>query len=313
MAVRSDGDSVYESSEPDFEEKKQKLFEEIETQLKQDPTVLAFVGRHFGADESQILVDYPNLKTVTKLDLRDNQLGLPEMKRLFEAEGLAQLLELDLSINFVTTEAVVEIAQSADVKMKRLRALSLEDNRLKDPAGVAIAQSENFAELEWLNLSWNEIGSETAHAMGQSKTLSHLKSLNLERNYVGEEGGGLLFDGEGLKALEVLNLAGNRMGDEGVVAFAQSNIAPGLKTLWLTNNAIDEEGARALGESEHLKSLETLYIGRNYFKDHGAKILYEHTALPNLKNLVLREEMSEEAGFVNYSRPELLRPEAEAG
>ena len=307
MAIRRDGNTEYESNEPTFEEKKERLEAEVREQLAQDPTTLSFVGRYFSTDEVSILAGCPDVNTVTRLDLRDNQIGQPALKVLFEAEVFSSLMDLDLSINFVTADAVVEVCESPAVRVRNLRALSLEDNRLKDPAGAAIARSENFSRLEWLNLSWNEIGLETARALGTSTTLRNLRCLNLERNYIDEEGVRAMFAGDGLAGLEALNLGSNRLEDEGAIALAQSALPPNLKTLWLTNNSIDEEGARALGESPNLASLEALYIGRNYFKEEGARILYEHPHMPRLKTLVLREGLGEEAGFVNYSRPELLR------
>lgn len=311
MAITRGGDSEYQSGEPTFEEKKDKLSAEIRQQLAKDPEALTFVGRYFSTDEVTILAGCPEVVTVRKLDLKDNQIGDPGLQQLFAAAHLKDLVELDLSINFVTAEGLVELAQSDAVQVSNLRALSLEDNRLKDPGGAAIAGSGNFARLEWLNLSWNEIGLETARALGQGAILENLRFLNLERNYIDEESVAALFSGQGLSRLEALNLASNKLGDEGTAALAEAQTPATLKTLWLSNNSIDDAGAAALGASTRLSALESLYIGRNYFKEDGAKLLYERQAFPHLKNLVLREGMGEEAGFVNYSRPELLRPDAE--
>ena len=70
-----------------------------------------------------------------------------------------------------------------------------------------------------------------------------------------------------------------------------------------------DEGAIALGESASLGGLTHLYVGRNYFGNEGAKAIHESKVLKNLKTLVLKEGVEEDPGLVNYSRPELLRPD----
>ena len=78
--------------------------------------------------------------------------------------------------------------------------------------------------------------------------------------------------------------------------------------LSLTNNTIGDEGAKALGESTQLTHLEKLYMGRNYFGETGGDALYNTKTLKNLKTLVLKDGVETNPAFVNYSRPELLRP-----
>ncbi|MBT6717494.1 MAG: hypothetical protein HOB18_07640, partial [Nitrospina sp.] len=48
---------------------------------------------------------------------------------------------------------------------------------------------------------------------------------------------------------------------------------------------------------------------RNYFDEEGAQAIYESKALTSLKTLIIKEGVDEDAGLVNYSRPELLRPD----
>ena len=72
---------------------------------------------------------------------------------------------------------------------------------------------------------------------------------------------------------------------------------------------IGDEGAKAIGESIRLKQLEKLYIGRNPFGEPGGDALYNTKTLSNLKTLILKEGVETNPAFVNYSRPELLRPD----
>ena len=64
-----------------------------------------------------------------------------------------------------------------------------------------------------------------------------------------------------------------------------------------------------MGESVSLSGLTRLYAGRNYFDEEGAQAIYESKTLKSLKTLVLKEEVDDGSGLVNYSRPELLRPD----
>ena len=47
---------------------------------------------------------------------------------------------------------------------------------------------------------------------------------------------------------------------------------------------------------------------RNYFGEVGGDAVYNTKSLTNLKTLVLKEGVETNPAFVNYSRPELLRP-----
>ena len=82
-----------------------------------------------------------------------------------------------------------------------------------------------------------------------------------------------------------------------------------LKTLRISQNRFGNEGAKFLGESESMSGLTQLYVGRNYFDAEGAQAIYESKTLKNLKTLIIKEEIDEGSGLVNYSRPELLRPD----
>jgi len=72
---------------------------------------------------------------------------------------------------------------------------------------------------------------------------------------------------------------------------------------------IGDEGAKAIGVSNHLSGLTHLYMGRNAFSPEGAKAIHQTKMLTQLKTLVLQEGVETTPDLVNYSRPELLRPE----
>ena len=77
-------------------------------------------GRYFAVDEMTIITKSELMSSVRKLDLSDNQIDDTGLKALFEGGTMEQLEELNLSINFITTAGVQEVAQSDSVKIKNL-------------------------------------------------------------------------------------------------------------------------------------------------------------------------------------------------
>ena len=109
--------------------------------------------------------------------------------------------------------------------------------------------------------------------------------------------------------LQELNISANKLRDEAVQMIASTQKWKSLKILRLSQNMFGDPGAKALGESTSLAGLTHLYAGRNYFGNEGAQAIHESKTLTNLKTLVLKEGVEEGVGLVNYSRPELLRPD----
>ena len=216
---------------------------------------------------------------------------------------------LKLGVNFITDEGIKEWANSSNVTLKNIKSLSLSDNKLTDDSLVDFAKSSNFPQLESLDIGWMEAGNKTAIAIGMSDTLPCLKKLDLERSYVDAEGIRSLIGGKIAENLEELNLAANKFGDEGVSIIAGTSNLRNLKVLNLSQNMIGDEGAKAIGTSTQLSGLTHLYMGRNAFGPEGARAIHETKTLTQLKTLVLQEGVETTPDLVNYSRPELLRPE----
>jgi Leucine-rich repeat (LRR) protein len=185
----------------------------------------------------------------------------------------------------------------------------LSDNKLTDDSLVDFVNSSNFVQLESLDIGWMEAGNKTAMAIGISKTLPCLKKLNLERSYVDAEGIRALIGGKIAENIEELNIAANKFGDEGASLIAGTSNLKKLKVLNLSQNTIGDDGAKAIGMSTQLSGLTHLYMGRNAFGSEGAEAIHQTKTLTQLKTLILQEGVETTPGLVNYSRPELLRPE----
>ena len=309
MGIIRGGDSEYEEHEPSFEEKTAEWQKTLQPLLEEEPGTLKLSGRYISSDDVKIICNYPGIKTVRVLDLADNQVNDEALPVLFESENLAQLEELYLGINFLIGEGLTEIACSSQIKLGNLKKLVISDNRLTDASVADFIRSKNFPNLESLDVGWNEVGNETAKALADATSFSGLKTLILERSYIELEGLKEMVQGELMNQLQELNISANKLKDEAVQMIATTPKWKSLKILRLSQNMFGDPGAKALGESTSLSGLTHLYAGRNYFGNEGAQAIHESKTLINLKTLVLKEGVEEDVGLVNYSRPELLRPD----
>ena len=309
MGIIRGGDSEYEEHEPSFEEKTAEWQKTLQPLLEEEPDSLKLSGRYISSDDVKIICNYPGIKTVRVLDLADNQVNDEALPVLFESENLAQLEELYLGINFLIGEGLTEIACSSQIKLGNLKKLVISDNRLTDASVADFIRSKNFPNLESLDVGWNEVGNETAKALADATSFSGLKTLILERSYIELEGLKEMVQGDLMDQLQELNISANKLKDEAVQMIATTPKWKSLKILRLSQNMFGDPGAKALGESTSLSGLTHLYAGRNYFGNEGAQAIHESKTLINLKTLVLKEGVEEDVGLVNYSRPELLRPD----
>ena len=309
MGIERGGDAEYEEFEPSYEEKAEKLEATLKPLLEESPDSLKLSGKYIATDEVKIIGNYSLMKSVKSLDLSDNQINDEALLHLFESDTLCGLEELYLQINFLTGKGLSELAQSEKIKLKNLKVLVLSDNRLSDSSIAEMLLSSHFQNLESLDIGWNEAGNETAKSLSTTTTFPKLKKLEMERSYVDEEGFSEFIKGELADQLEELDFSANKIKDESIKILAQAPKWKSLKTLRISQNRFGNEGAKALGESVSMSGLVRLYAGRNYFDAEGAQAIYESETLKNLKTLVIKEEVDDGSGLVNYSRPELLRPD----
>lgn len=309
MGIIRGGDSEYEEHEPSFEEKTAEWEKTLQPLLEEEPGTLKLSGRYISSDDVKIICNYTGIKTVRVLDLADNQVNDEALPVLFESENLAQLEELYLGINFLIGEGLTKIASSSQIKLGNLKIFVISDNRLTDASVADFIRSKNFPNLESLDVGWNEVGNETAKALAEATSFSSLKTLILERSYIELEGLKEMMQGDLMDQLQELNISANKLKDEAVQMIATTPKWKSLKILRLSQNMFGDPGAKALGESTSLAGLTHLYAGRNYFGNEGAQAIHESKTLTSLKTLVLKEGVEEDVGLVNYSRPELLRPD----
>ena len=309
MGIIRGGDTEYEENKPTLEELSARVEEAITVALEAAPTTLKLSGRYYSKDEVTLLVRSPQVSSVRNLDLSDNQIDDSALQVLIESEKLQHLEELNLGLNFLTDEGVKAWAGSENVVLKNLKTLVLSDNKLTDESLAHLVQSPNFPVLESLDVGWMGAGNGTARALGGSNAMICLKQLTLERSYIDGVGIRALVQGKIIERLEELNLTANKLGDEGAKILAGTSNLKNLRVLHLSQNMIGDEGAVAIGASTGLRGLTHLYLGRNNFGSEGAKAVHETQTLTHLKTLILQEGVETTPDLVNYSRPELLRPD----
>ncbi|MZH41791.1 MAG: hypothetical protein F3740_08295 [Nitrospinae bacterium] len=309
MGIIRGGDSEYEEYEPSIEEKTAKWQKTLHSILEQEPGSLKLSGKYISNDDVKIICNCEGVETVRTLDLADNQISDEALPVIFETGNFAQLEELYLGINFLTGQGLTEIANSEQVKLKSLRKLVISDNRLTDNSVADFMRSKNFPDLQFLDAGWNEVGNETAKSLGETTYFSGLKTLVLERSYIDFEGLKAMVQGNLMDQLQELNISANKLNDEAIIELASAPKWKALKILRLSQNMFGDEGAKALGESTSLAGLTHLYAGRNYFGNDGAQAIHQSKTLTGLQTLVLKEGVENDAGLVNFSRPELLRPD----
>lgn len=309
MGIIRGGGAEYDDSKPTLEELAPKVEQAISNGLESNATILKLAGKYYSTDEITLLAGSKQVNQVRVLDLGDNQIGDEALKILSESNQLSNLEELKLGINFITDKGVKEWAASLSATLGSIKTLILSDNKLTDDSLVDLVKSSNFSQLESLDIGWMEAGNKTAEALGSSETLPRLKKIDLERSYIDAEGITLLLKGKISKNLEELSLVANKLGDQGAKVIADTANLKNLKVLNLSQNMIGDEGAEAIGCSTHLCGLTHLYIGRNSFSPKGAEAIHQTKTLTQLKTLVLQEGVETTPDLVNYSRPELLRPD----
>lgn len=306
MAIIRGGNAEYQSSQPDFEERKIRLLEAIRAQQKENNKLLRLSGQHIATEEVAVIAQAAEVCPVEFLDLSDNQVADEALITLFESAFLEQLRELDLGVNYITDEGVKQIAASEKPGIKNLKTLALNDNRITDAGVCELVASPNFQGLGVLNLDYNKVGNPTTAAFRKSSL--KLKVLSMERCYLDDTGMADLVMWPGFAGIEELTLISNKVTDEGIKLLAASENSRGLKILRLSYNLFGDEGAKALADSKELSGLIELHVGRNSFGVAGAKALTETKTLTNLKTLILNEGAGNSPNLINFSDPDMLAP-----
>ncbi|XP_067084498.1 NACHT, LRR and PYD domains-containing protein 12-like isoform X11 [Osmerus mordax] len=262
-----------------------------------------------------------NPSTLRELDLRNNDLQIPEMQLLSDLQWnpLCKLETLRVSSCNITEEACASLASALKSKPSSPRELDLsnKDLRESDMKLLSAVLRSPLWKLETLRLSGCHITEEGCASLGSVlKSTSFLRQLDLSNNDLKDAGMKLLSAGLGnpLCKLETLRLSGCLVTEEGCASLAsalRSNPFH-LRELDLSYNHPGEKGLKLLSaglEDPHcrLEKLNVDHGGECRIKPGPRRYACELTLDPNTAGRGL--SLSEENRKVTRRREEQLYPD----
>ncbi|XP_067084495.1 NACHT, LRR and PYD domains-containing protein 12-like isoform X8 [Osmerus mordax] len=225
-----------------------------------------------------------NPSTLRELDLRNNDLQIPEMQLLSDLQWnpLCKLETLRVSSCNITEEACASLASALKSKPSSPRELDLsnKDLRESDMKLLSAVLRSPLWKLETLRLSGCHITEEGCASLGSVlKSTSFLRQLDLSNNDLKDAGMKLLSAGLGnpLCKLETLRLSGCLVTEEGCASLAsalRSNPFH-LRELDLSYNHPGEKGLKLLSaglEDPHCR-LEKLKLSGCLVTEEGCASL----------------------------------------
>ncbi len=168
---------------------------------------LALDSNYGGTGLAEAIARAGHLKGLRRLDLRGNDIACSGFSSLAKAAHLAQVSDLDLSLNAVRT---VEGGS---------------------PGVRALAASPVLRRLERLDLSYNALDAGAVRALLTSPVARPLVALDLSHNYLGEPGGRALLEARDMPRLRELNLEVNHLPDALERAIRECGRFPALEKL----------------------------------------------------------------------------------
>ena len=240
--------------------------------------------KHFGAGDATVQALAPsvhNMKTLQKMDLRDNrmaELGASEM--MDAVRNNVALHTIDLSTNRIGKLGIEALSRTIHTLLS-LRSLDLTHNKLTDAEIVVLMSSiPDAINLANLNLSNNSIASVGGEAIGHAlNQCLNLCSLDLSWNAIRGKGAAAI--GVALASNSVLtnlNLAWNGLGGSKYFdLWADAlELNTRLLSMDLSHNGLDERNCLIICENLKLNTVITkLVINDNPLGPIGAKLVFK--------------------------------------
>ncbi len=207
----------------------------------------------------------PLINQLTRLGLRSNSLGWPNLANAIQGAGgpgrLRNLILSETSRCFCTRPDLF-----GTPLLRGLVEIDLLLNELGPVGTRTLAESLIAGSLESLNLTRTYPGVPGVQALAQCPAFSGLRRLDLGRNRLGPLAVKHLAHSPYLGNLRVLNLSDNPLGDKGAQALAESPSLQNLKHLELTGCEIGDVGVQALLNSPITGGLVRLVVSGHFKK-----------------------------------------------
>ena len=188
----------------------------------------------------------PHLSNVRALCIRHCKLPGYHFEAISMSRHLSGVTHLDVSFNALGPMSTSSISKTS--WMRRLRALNLSDNPLREKGALNVLAS-SYDRLEVLDMSRCQVGNESVRALSDNPAFEALRELDLTDNHISDAGALCLAQSEVLGALERLNVSGNGVRDEGALALTQRAQEDGW-TLDLARNPMSLQWLSGQGSVE---------------------------------------------------------------
>jgi uncharacterized protein (TIGR02996 family) len=221
----------------------------------------------------------PNLEKLTLSGIKLSQFqNLPK-----DTTGFPKLTKLDLNYNFLRTEGIQSLVDSAI--FNGIEELNLSYNSLTTKALDALLTSSKLGQLKKLNLARNRISS--ISSLISTPKLPKLETLNLARNQITPKG---LQIGKKaictLKPVE-LNLSMNPVTDAGIGALMSWLDPTSIRSLELNDCQLTQEGLKWLCNPIIWEQLVQLGLIESVPGQLDTTILASYKGFPALRDLRL--------------------------
>jgi hypothetical protein len=221
------------------------------------------------------LLAHPEMRAITEITIREQQLGVLAVKAILTASSTGGLHSLDLSGNPLGDAGIKALAGAP--RLAQIETLQLHNTKAGSEGIAALATSPRLRAKN-LFLGWQPVGDEGAIALAGAKQVKHLR---LESAEVGGEGAVALIERGQFTALSLITNPVQLDGLSQISASIESLSliecplrltdiqrlaaapAPGLKELSLKWSPIEDEGLRALMNAPWFAQLESLDISAN--------------------------------------------------
>lgn len=268
--------------------------------------ILALSHNTIGAAGAQVMARWARLsRSLHTLSLEDCQLGDEGLATLAQAPWLAQLDELELGQNRLTSRGLHDLSKQQWLSLKRidlsgnlldqrgllhlgqaapiLESLKLISARLRPEALSAFGQG--FDRLERLELGAMLNDAAMIH-WSKVATPPALKTLILRSNRIGPLGAAALAQSAMMQTLIELDLSFNAISDRGVSALSQA-AAPALERLGFEGCGIGAGGAKALSQAPWASQVRALDLKRNELGGVGVDVMFSAASFGALEQLLL--------------------------
>ena len=252
-------------------------------------TGLVALNGSFVLDEADValIAAEPRFAGLTRLDIRNNNLGDAAVARVARSRTLTGLTAFDYGGNLTTLAALEALAGSPLADRLTSLGLGQHDRGAAPrvgPRGAEVLAA--FGRLQTLDLFGQQLGDRGVDILLRSRRLAGLSSLRLGQNGLGPRGVASLLASARLGKLTSLDLSENPPEGAWMVALAPSGVGR-LRELLLEDNQLDGDSVARLAESAALGSLREFSLRGNPIGDRGADALARSPHLAKLRRLNL--------------------------